>query len=583
MNDQRLQNCFKPRFTAIFFNWARIPNLSVIFLLRGQAWYAPPDTCPKCEFGAIRPYTPSVDANELLRSGVSSLHISHASLLNDVANLERELRDIEPLFMQIRDRRSKLLKDLSSCKAFLMPVHTLPPETLLHIFKLASSNNDPLEAPWILGHVCSFWRSLSRSCPSLWTRIRFSDEYCSSSAFQEKYISLSQDLPVHLSIDGEPHDKRVRALLKGLMMRSERWSTLEIDLDGEHIFELLNLASSPAVQLTKFHISPCFDSRLPKFRRDVLSNLFSSSPIQYAYLAKILYSHMPINLTELRKFHICSFSPAELYSMLQHAQHLTELTVTGQGLRRLTLPTSYSNISHTAVRKLSFFISGQIQESIENIAFPFGHVTLPALRQFQILLDLRHYQGDYIRGYHNLIRSLLEEIGTLDHSGMVYFLHRSQCNLTTITLEVPMAVETFLLPILTRSPALQKLHVFVNASVARDVFEVLVSERGFIPRLKELSIKEAPFPQDKSSLFEELDAFHRMILSRSGSDKRLETLRLSLNTFWIEREIPVPVAQDSPFRDLFRIKDQGVDVRFLLEGQDCLVDGDARATFFGSS
>ncbi|KAK0435739.1 hypothetical protein EV421DRAFT_2087044 [Armillaria borealis] len=540
------------------------------------------DTCPKCEFGAIRPYTPSVDANELLRSGVSSLHIYHASLLNDVANLERELRDIEPLFMQIRDRRSKLLKDLSSCKAFLAPVHTLPPETLLHIFKLASSDNDPLEAPWILGHVCSFWRSLSRSCPSLWTRIYIAADY-PSPEFLKEYISLSRDLPIDLIVYERPYDEDVMAILEGLMMHSERWSTLEIDLDGKHIFELLNLASSPAVQLTKFHISPRFDSRLPKFRRDVLSNLFSASPIQYAYLAKILYSRMPINLTELRKFHICSFSPAEIYSMLQHTQHLTELTVTGQGLRRLTLPTSYSDISHTAVRKLSFFISGQIQESIENIAFPFGHVTLPALRQFQILLDLRDYREDYTRGYHNLIRSLLEEIGTLDHSGMVDFLHRSQCNLTTITLEVPMAVETFLLPILTQSPALQKLHVFVNTSVARDVFEVLVSERGLVPRLKELSIKEAPFPQDKSSLFEELDAFHRMILSRSGSDKHLKTLHLSLNTFWIEREIPVPVAQDSPFRDLFRIKDQGVDVKFLLEGQDCLVDGDARATFFGSS
>ncbi|SJL16921.1 uncharacterized protein ARMOST_20453 [Armillaria ostoyae] len=525
-------------------------------------------TCPKCEFGALRPYTPSVDANGLLRSGASPIHICRASLLDDIVNLEKELQDIEPLFLQIRDRRNKLLKDLGDCKALLAPVRTLPPETLLHIFELASSDNDPLGAPWILGHVCSFWRSLSRSCPSLWTRIYFAAEYCSPE-FLEEYISLSRDLPIHLFVFEQPDVEDVMVILEGLMMHSERWSTLELKLAGEHIYELLNLASSPAVQLTKFHISLRVGTRLPKLKREVMSHLFSSSPIQDAYLSRISYSRMPINPTELRKFHIFS-TPAELYSMLLHAPHLTELTVMCQGLRPLTLPPTYSDMSHTVVRKLSFFVLGEIQESIDNIEFPFGHVTLPALQEFEILLDER-------------LRRLLGEIGTLDHSGMVDFLHRSQCNLTTITLDVPMAVETFLLPILTQSPALQKLHVFVNASVGRDVFEVLVSERGLVQHLKELSIEDLPNPQDKTCLFEESDTLHRMILSRSGSDRCLETLRLSLTPrLWAGKYIPLPVAPDSPLRDLFRIRDQGMDIKFLFDRKDCLVDEKTRAAFFGS-
>ncbi|KAK0243593.1 hypothetical protein EDD85DRAFT_804494 [Armillaria nabsnona] len=528
------------------------------------------DTCLKCEFGALRPYTPSFDAIGLLRSGVSSLHVSRGSLLNDVAHLEEELRHMEPLYIQIRDRRKKLLKDLRDYEAFLAPIRTLPPETLLHIFKLASSHNDPLHAPWILGHVCSFWRSLSRSCPSLWTRIHFSDEYFSSSAFQEKYISLSLDLPIHLSVDGEPQDKRLRALLKGLMMHSERWSTLDLDIEGEQIYRLLNLASSPAVQLMKFHLRSRFATRLPKFREEVLSNLFSSSPIQDAYLPNIVYSRMPINLTELRKFHIYSSSPAELYYVLQRARHLTGFTVTpGPGSHRLTLPSTYFDMSHMAVRKLSFSISREIQDSIDNIPFPFSHITLPALRQFDILLGEN-------------VRSQLNDFGMLDHSGMIDFLHRSQGNLTTITLGIPTAVKTFLLPILAQSPGLRKLHIFVNTSVARDVFELLASERGLVQHLKDLSIEELPISPDKSSLFEESDAFHKMILSRSGSDRRLEIVRLSLNTFRIGRHAPIPVARDSLFRDLFRIKDQGVDVRFLFNGKDCLVNENIRTIFFGS-
>ncbi|KAG7439152.1 uncharacterized protein BT62DRAFT_924882 [Guyanagaster necrorhizus] len=109
-------------------------------------------TCPKCEFGAVVPYTPSVNAIELLQLGASSHDICHASLSDDITNLEEELQTIESLFIQIRDRRDRILKDLGCCKALLAPIRCLPRELLLEIFDLASSDvPDPHHAPWILG------------------------------------------------------------------------------------------------------------------------------------------------------------------------------------------------------------------------------------------------------------------------------------------------------------------------------------------------------------------------------------------------------------------------------------------------
>ncbi|KAK0435740.1 hypothetical protein EV421DRAFT_2061576, partial [Armillaria borealis] len=126
------------------------------------------DTCSKCEFNAIFPYIPSVNATELLRSGFSSLDVCRVSIENDISNFEQELQTIDSVLLRLRNRRPQLMKDLDGCKGLLAPIRRLPRETLLHIFFLASSDStDPFDSPWILGHVCFTWRSISRSCPSL--------------------------------------------------------------------------------------------------------------------------------------------------------------------------------------------------------------------------------------------------------------------------------------------------------------------------------------------------------------------------------------------------------------------------------
>ncbi|KAK0221268.1 hypothetical protein IW262DRAFT_1256517, partial [Armillaria fumosa] len=106
---------------------------------------------------------------ELLRSGFSPLDVSQASILNDIESLEQEIQNVDSLFLQIRERRDKLFKDLDGCKALLAPIRRLPRETLLQIFDLASSDTPSHDdASWYLGEICSTWRSVSRFCPSLW-------------------------------------------------------------------------------------------------------------------------------------------------------------------------------------------------------------------------------------------------------------------------------------------------------------------------------------------------------------------------------------------------------------------------------
>ncbi|PBK59674.1 hypothetical protein ARMSODRAFT_966727 [Armillaria solidipes] len=531
------------------------------------------DACPKCAFSAIRPYTPSVNATDLLRHGFSSLDISKASILNDITNLGQELHDIEPLLVRIRDRREKLLKDLSGCKALLAPIRRLPRETLLQIFGLASSDiPNPHDAPWILGEVCSTWRSISRSCPSLWTRIYISTLKRNYSTFLDKYISLSVHLPIHMSV--ERHlDHSHTDILRCLVLHLERWSVLELTMTGRRLSRLLSLASSPAIHLTKICLCRVGVDQ-PETNYEAVNNLFSSSPITEARLQRIPYSCMPINTSHLRKLHMYSYDPTELYSTLQRSERLiefaVELTSPPDGLIN-TASISHPPMTHASLQRLLFDVTWVNPRRRTNVLATIDYITLPALRQFDVLATEPRV---YILSW---------PFQAIEYTRLIGLFHRSQCSLTVLTISVPVSVEAFLIPVLSQSPALRKLNIFVNASIARDAFKALSLAPGAAPCLEQLYITDAPIRVENSGLLEDAGGFHAMILSRLGGDSRLDTLYLSLKTHWSHQPLALPVPQDSPYHDLFRIRDQIKNVEFFLDREDCLVDEEARAIFFGSS
>ncbi|SJL18130.1 uncharacterized protein ARMOST_21702 [Armillaria ostoyae] len=74
--------------------------------------------------------------------------------MNDLTHLEEELRQIELLFLKVRDRQERLLKDLNGCRSLLAPIRRLLRETLLQIFSILASSDTPnlFDAPWVLGH-----------------------------------------------------------------------------------------------------------------------------------------------------------------------------------------------------------------------------------------------------------------------------------------------------------------------------------------------------------------------------------------------------------------------------------------------
>ncbi len=130
-------------------------------------------------------------------------------------------------------------------------------------------------------------------------------------------------------------------------------------------------------------------------------------------------------------------------------------------------------------------------------------------------------------------------------------------------------------------PSSPKLDICVNASIAGDIFKLLTLEQGTAQHLKELCIKEDPLRTAISGILKEADGLYLMVTSRSYGDSCLETLVLSLTSAWGDWPLAFPVAQDSPFRDLFRIKEKGLHIELLFDGKDCFIDSEARVEFFG--
>ncbi len=307
-------------------------------------------------------------------------------------------------------------------------------------------------------------------------------------------------------------------------------------------------------------------------------NPFSSSPITEATLERIPYSYMPINVRMLQRFRVCSYDPAEIYSIFRNSQHLIEIVITTDAPPRFfnverVLSITYPRVVHTSLRQLSFVLTWENARRVTKIPVTLDYITLPALQEFQILAS----QTQPLAG---ILPGTLEPI---EYSRIINLLHRSESDLTDLTFSVPVPVNSFLIPILRQSPALQKLNIFVDADTAGDVFRVLTLAEGYVPNLKKLRIEDVPCRGAASGLLLEGDAFHAMVRSRFSGDSHLETLKLSLKTTWSPQELLIPITWNSPLRDLVMMKEEGLDVQFLLDLKDCLLEGEAHTLFFGSS
>ncbi|KAJ6459933.1 hypothetical protein C8R45DRAFT_842883, partial [Mycena sanguinolenta] len=90
-----------------------------------------------------------------------------------LASLDAEISEVKDRLQQLKEQRTALSGLHARSKKILSPQRQMPPEILGEIFAwtLPSAHDifGTRRCPWILTHVCSRWRAVALSIPSLWS------------------------------------------------------------------------------------------------------------------------------------------------------------------------------------------------------------------------------------------------------------------------------------------------------------------------------------------------------------------------------------------------------------------------------
>ncbi|KAJ7623808.1 hypothetical protein FB45DRAFT_115733 [Roridomyces roridus] len=92
-----------------------------------------------------------------------------------LATVDKNITDLRAHLKQLEDERSLLSDSLQKNISITSPLRRMPPEVLAEVFfwTLPEEYKEPAkidQSPWVLGHICSRWRTIALSIPFLWSK-----------------------------------------------------------------------------------------------------------------------------------------------------------------------------------------------------------------------------------------------------------------------------------------------------------------------------------------------------------------------------------------------------------------------------
>lgn len=100
------------------------------------------------------------------RKSIQALSTQIQAAEDELARIVEERRSA---IRELEAERAALEEDVSATLAYVAPIKRLPHELLRHIF-LLNFEEYPCCA-WVLSAVCSLWRRLVLSMPTLWSKV----------------------------------------------------------------------------------------------------------------------------------------------------------------------------------------------------------------------------------------------------------------------------------------------------------------------------------------------------------------------------------------------------------------------------
>ncbi|KAL0945296.1 hypothetical protein HGRIS_000802 [Hohenbuehelia grisea] len=270
---------------------------------------------------------------------------------------------------------------------FDTPIHLLPMELVAGIFTICHETEDLNDSPTgcarvIISHVCSRWRAIILSIPTLWCTISIRGPRGSTKPRLEAHLERSAMCPLSLhfvsNISTAQHSvEQIKDYMVLTIVHAQRWKSVQLDLTYEHappILDVLNSTSFPSLEILNVNVLDW-----PQAPSNALFDIFSS----YSGIRKLSWRGSvgtpPSSfLAALTHFEIGpSLSLRQLYTLLSQCCHVSELRIS------TTRDSGEGPLHDTAVITLDKLevLSVFTNEPFEEV---FDRVCLPRLRQLEI-------------------------------------------------------------------------------------------------------------------------------------------------------------------------------------------------------
>ncbi|KIM75575.1 hypothetical protein PILCRDRAFT_670104 [Piloderma croceum F 1598] len=212
--------------------------------------------CAKCGYTATAndiklPISPVPD---LLR-GDCVASSSEAQVIHDtistarvhIAQLVGEMARLQGILDELARKRDALESYTAMHLSLVAPVRSLPTEILSEIFlrlKDATTLGEAIKwnsesprlnkTPLLLGNVCSRWRTVVLSTPSLWASFALtiaSDHLECSTALAAMWLARAGTCPLFISLGATSnYDLSMRPFMQGFLLYCERWYDVRLNL-----------------------------------------------------------------------------------------------------------------------------------------------------------------------------------------------------------------------------------------------------------------------------------------------------------------------------------------------------------------
>ncbi|KAJ7437739.1 hypothetical protein FB451DRAFT_1193056 [Mycena latifolia] len=329
------------------------------------------------------PFTSKLGTNYCPRDEeIIQIKILLADPILRLKHLSKEIADLQKALDKLLEERAGLSAYVDAHRALISPVRRLPHDIVREIFIacLPSHRNcvmSAVEAPVLLGRICSSWRSISLSTPRLWSSIHIVDPHSPKfpsqrPIFEEKLAQRLDTTKMWLARSGQralsislhaASSESVNRFIRILLPFATRWQHIAFTTPSLSLATMSHLTEADVPMLKSvsiIEIRDPFHAKLP-LRWDGLTELSISlfeDPSITAELSLKIFSQCP----HLRS---CQLTVDRSFNMLSGAgESVVELSFLH------TLELQGGNSLLTAVFQL------------------FSHSSFPQLRNFKLCGDI---------------------------------------------------------------------------------------------------------------------------------------------------------------------------------------------------